>query len=146
VYVESVDGELVVTRLRDSALPLLRYRTGDRGRIDDGVCLCGQPRSIVGFAGREPCWLHRPDGERVDAWSLAWLFKDIPLARFRFVQRAARDFELVLADEPAIPAELLVERLRRALRRMGWDEVAIAVRRADLPSTGKPAPFVSLPA
>src|SRR6185503_9413810 len=42
VWVEEVEGELVLTRLRESVLPLLRYRTGDRGRVTDGDCRCGR--------------------------------------------------------------------------------------------------------
>src|SRR6185503_5752966 len=69
VFVESLEGELVVTRLRDSVLPLLRYRTGDRGQVVDEACACGlRGPSILGFLGREPCWFVRPDVERVDAW------------------------------------------------------------------------------
>lgn len=53
LYVEVVDpatgaprppgtaGEIVVTTLRRRGLPLLRYRTGDRGRLLTGSCACG---------------------------------------------------------------------------------------------------------
>ncbi|WP_445599829.1 DVU_1553 family AMP-dependent CoA ligase [Azospirillum sp. A39] len=53
LYVEVVDpdtgtplppgaaGEIVVTTLRRRALPLVRYRTGDRGRLLPGPCRCG---------------------------------------------------------------------------------------------------------
>ena len=34
-------GEIVLTTLRNQAMPLLRYRTGDLGRILDGPCGCG---------------------------------------------------------------------------------------------------------
>ena len=34
-------GEIVVTTLTRRALPLIRYRTGDEGRILPGPCPCG---------------------------------------------------------------------------------------------------------
>ena len=34
-------GEIVLTTLRNQAMPLLRYRTGDLGRMLDGPCRCG---------------------------------------------------------------------------------------------------------
>jgi phenylacetate-coenzyme A ligase PaaK-like adenylate-forming protein len=34
-------GEIVVTTLAHEAMPLLRYRTGDRGRLMPGGCACG---------------------------------------------------------------------------------------------------------
>jgi phenylacetate-CoA ligase len=35
-------GEIVVTRLGASALPLVRYRTGDAAVLDDAPCACGR--------------------------------------------------------------------------------------------------------
>ena len=35
------EGELVVTTLTREAMPLIRYRTGDLGRILEGPCACG---------------------------------------------------------------------------------------------------------
>src|SRR5262249_58428732 len=42
VWVEGLAGELVVTRLRAGALPLLRYRTGDAGDIPADPCASGR--------------------------------------------------------------------------------------------------------
>jgi phenylacetate-CoA ligase len=42
-------GELVFTTLTKEALPLLRYRTGDIGRLDGAPCPCG--RSTVRLSG-----------------------------------------------------------------------------------------------
>jgi phenylacetate-CoA ligase len=42
-------GELVFTTLTKEALPLLRYRTGDVGRLDGAPCPCG--RSTVRLSG-----------------------------------------------------------------------------------------------
>ena len=36
-------GEITVTTLRNRAMPLVRYRTGDLGRILPGTCACGSP-------------------------------------------------------------------------------------------------------
>ena len=46
-------GEIAVTTFRHEAMPLLRYRTGDFGRIDRSVCGCGSrlPR-LIGPRGR----------------------------------------------------------------------------------------------
>ena len=49
-----VEGEIVLTTLTRQAMPLIRYRTGDRGLIYTGRCSCGsewprlaQPRRIL---------------------------------------------------------------------------------------------------
>ncbi len=146
VWAESKDGVLAVTRLRASVLPLLRYRPGDRGRVDHGPCACGfHGPSIVGLSGRRACVFVRPDGRDVDAWQLAWAFQHHPLDAFRLVQRSANAFRLDLAagGEAAAP---VVERLRGSLARLGWDAPRIACRivpRGSLRAAAKPAPFAS---
>ena len=58
-YFEVIDpdeegwGEIAVTTFHHEAMPLLRYRTGDIGRIDRSVCGCGSrlPR-LIGPRGR----------------------------------------------------------------------------------------------
>jgi len=146
VLVESLDGQLAVTRLRGSPLPLLRHLSGDRGEVVDGTCSCGvRGRSILGFTGRHPCAFQRSDGSEVDAWSLAWLFKDLPLVRFELAQVGPERFELTLDEGASLPLgpELLATRLRRTLRRLGFARPELSVRRASLAWAAKPRPFVS---
>lgn len=45
-------GELVITSLFSEALPLLRYRTGDIVRVDEGSCECGLPFRRMKHFGR----------------------------------------------------------------------------------------------
>lgn len=40
-------GELVITTLRNTAMPLIRYRVGDSGRISTNPCECGGPHPIL---------------------------------------------------------------------------------------------------
>jgi phenylacetate-CoA ligase len=47
------EGELVFTSLTKEALPLIRYRTGDVGRLVEDPCPCGRTTArIVGLRGR----------------------------------------------------------------------------------------------
>jgi phenylacetate-CoA ligase len=47
------EGELVFTTLTKEALPLIRYRTGDIGRVRAGPCPCGRTTvRIAGLRGR----------------------------------------------------------------------------------------------
>ncbi len=140
VWVESLEGRLAVTRLRPSPLPLVRYLTGDSGAVADGYCRCGAiGRSIVGFTGRERADFLTPSGTEVDAWSLSWLFKDVPLVRFEMTQVGAQLFEVRLEGRSALEPELLSQRLVRVLRRLGFPAPLVAVSEAGLPA--KPTPF-----
>jgi phenylacetate-CoA ligase len=40
-------GEIVVTSLRNEAMPLVRYRVGDRGRLSQDNCRCGLPHPVL---------------------------------------------------------------------------------------------------
>ncbi len=147
VWVESLEGELVVTRLRDSVLPLLRYRTGDAGDVEREAargCACGfHGWSIVGFGGRRACWFVTPGGRSVDAWSLAWLFKHHPLRGFRLLQVAPASFELTLDDDASATPALLAQ-LRDALVVQGWPRqtlrVSVVVEASAAAGAGTAAP------
>jgi phenylacetate-CoA ligase len=140
VLVESLGRRLAVTRLRPSPLPLLRYLTGDTGDVVDGACSCGaRGRSIVGFVGRERAEFVAPDGAAVDAWSLSWLFKDLPLVRFEMTQVGEQHFEVRHEGPLPMGRPLLVERLRRVLVRTGFP--APEVRLVEGPLPAKPTPF-----
>jgi phenylacetate-CoA ligase len=65
IYVETVDldtgevlppgerGELVFTTLRKKARPIIRFRTGDIGRIDLTACKCGRTHGRIYVDGRK---------------------------------------------------------------------------------------------
>src|SRR6185369_1121295 len=98
VWVEAVEGELVVTRLRPSVLPVLRYRTGDAGEVRADACACGyHGLTITGLTGRSACLFHRPDGVEVDAWRLAVVLKYSRLRGFRLTQDGPESFRLEVA-------------------------------------------------
>ena len=40
-------GEIVVTSLRNTAMPLVRYPVGDRGRLSRDACPCGLPHPVL---------------------------------------------------------------------------------------------------
>jgi phenylacetate-CoA ligase len=50
---DGVEGELVFSTLSKEAMPLLRYRTGDIGRLAGGPCACGRTMvRLTGLRGR----------------------------------------------------------------------------------------------
>jgi phenylacetate-CoA ligase len=50
---EGEEGELVFTTLRKEALPLIRYRTGDIGRLSTRPCPCGRTTArLTALRGR----------------------------------------------------------------------------------------------
>lgn len=65
-------GELVVTELSRTAMPLIRYRTGDLTSISRGKCRCGRTHlRLNGIKGRSDQTLRSSDGETVTVSDIA---------------------------------------------------------------------------
>lgn len=125
-------GDLVVTRLRPGASVVLRWHSGDRGRVAS-ACPCGHAGpTILDFQGRRSAWFVRPDGARVDAWSLVPSLKGTDVRRFRLTQvRAGFELEGHVED---------LGTLRSALVRLGWPDPSIRWA-GPWSAGGKPEPF-----
>jgi phenylacetate-CoA ligase len=154
VFVEAVDrqgvpvragerGELAVTGGRNPFLPLLRYRTGDWGRLDDTPCPCGDrmPR-IVALEGRAPVLFRSAGGGRVNPVDVSGVLRAQPIVQHELVQQA--DLSLELAIRTVRGQSVDIASLKRALAAL-FGDVSLAVREdASLGDrTGKVAPYRS---
>ncbi len=95
VLPEDTWGEVVLTTLRRPSFPLIRYRTGDRGRLLSGICPCGSPLKRLEVTGRLP--LEGASGTPLDLYEVEntlWSFEEI------------RDFSLSLEYQGGSPAAL----------------------------------------
>ena len=52
-YLDGEVGEIVVTSLENSAMPLIRYRTGDLGKLITSPCGCGRTAKMIEIYGRD---------------------------------------------------------------------------------------------
>ena len=88
-------GEVVLTTLRRPSFPLIRYRTGDRGRLLSGICPCGSPLKRLEVTGRLP--IQGASEIPLDLYEVEdtlWSFGEI------------KDFSLSLEYEGASPKSL----------------------------------------
>ncbi len=165
VYIEAVDpetgrpvpegevGELLVSGGRNPFLPLLRYRTGDFGRIvynHNGTD--PMPRLFLEHA-RRLVLFEDISGESVNPIDIARILRRYPIVQHRFVQRADRscDLELRIHGEEdyfarSYEAEIL-GRIGELFTAGGSAKLPIRVRygidEADVTAAGKiAAPFV----
>jgi phenylacetate-CoA ligase len=106
-----VEGELVLTNLTRLGNPLVRYRTGDRVRVDPTPCPCGRAllRLDGGIRGRVDDMLH-VRGNNVHPIALQALLHRIPeVAEFRIeIDASAALTELRIAVEPVPSADAAV--------------------------------------
>ena len=110
-------GEIVVTHLDAYAMPLIRYRTGDVGRLKPGRCACGRGLPMMDIlAGRTTDFLHLPDGTVKHALSIIYPLRELANVRqFRVTQHEDYSVTIdVAADDRAerITREAVVRRVR----------------------------------
>ncbi|MDB4912342.1 MAG: coenzyme synthetase [Gemmatimonadetes bacterium] len=128
------EGEIVVTLLVSRAMPLVRYRTGDRGSLLSVTCSCGRAAPLLGVvSGREADTIHLPDGTTRSPYLLTMALERVAgLAQYQIVQ-AERDLLRVSAvaeagvDHSTVPSAI-VDALRYELPRDVRIDVAVVDR------------------
>jgi phenylacetate-CoA ligase len=73
-----VEGNLVATLLVNRAMPLLRYRLGDRGSLLEERCECGHPFPLLGVVtGRRADMLVLEGGQRISPYALTCAMEQV---------------------------------------------------------------------
>lgn len=119
-------GDLLVTNLDGYGMPLIRYRVGDRGWLDDRPCPCGLPFPVLGgVAGRDNDFLVGRGGRLVHSLASVYVLRDIAkLAQFRIHQRADRSLSVALVAREPFSEEELAD-IRVQLQRTLDEAVAV---------------------
>lgn len=67
--IEVINGEIVVTDFNNYVMPVIRYRTGDEGKIKDGDCPCGRKHPILyDIKGRRTDYYFGPEVKKAVGW------------------------------------------------------------------------------
>jgi len=114
---EGESGEIVLTHLDQYAMPFIRYRTGDVGRLQPGRCRCGRGLPLMDVVqGRTTDFLYLPDGSIKHALSIIYPLRAMrSLRRFRVTQREDYSVHIeVVGDEDG--AGLTREGVARGVR------------------------------
>lgn len=138
-------GELVVTELNNHSMPLIRYRTGDLGRIDESPCECGVRLPILAQVfGREYECLFNSRGKQFHPEFFLYILEDAKRAGMaiggaQFVEVDAQKIviRLLAASEPDIGLE---EYFRNTLREKFDSSVDVSfeyVKRLQREKSGK---------
>jgi phenylacetate-coenzyme A ligase PaaK-like adenylate-forming protein len=129
VSVADGEGEILVTRLHAEAMPLLRYRLGDRVRITPNDCRCGVWHTPIvrEIAGRVEDQLRTRDGR---GHHLADMIRHLPgIRQYQVVQPRAGALEVRVVPAERAPADL-VSRIERELAPLAGS-FAVTVRLTD---------------
>ncbi|KUL34522.1 phenylacetate--CoA ligase family protein [Actinoplanes awajinensis] len=117
VSVEDGEGEVLVTRLRSEAMPLIRYRVGDRVRIRPNDCPCGVAHTPIvdKIQGRSEDRITALDGRSMHADFLTKVIERFPAVhRMQLVQHhpGSLDLRLVMTGGDELSG---VEAIRTAV-------------------------------
>jgi phenylacetate-coenzyme A ligase PaaK-like adenylate-forming protein len=81
-------GDLLVTHLTNTAMPLIRYETGDRGRLDTtSDCPCGVALPIlIALEGRKRQLFLTPQGQACEPYGLSKPLFELKVSQFQWIQ------------------------------------------------------------
>ncbi len=111
VYVEILDpktqqpllpeesGEIVLTSFMQERLPIIRYRSGDKGRLLAMPCECGRDIPRIFFEGRLQPVFNMPRGVQLEEADL----------REALVFAGIDDAEIIWKERPGSPAEVVMD-------------------------------------
>lgn len=118
LLVEAVAGELVVTDLKNLAMPMIRYRTRDAGTLIDTPCECGRGLPLLDLSGgRVTEFLTALGGQKVSGIVLAtYAITNLPgIRQIQFVQQRRDCVKARVVRRPEWSdhsAAMLVSRIR----------------------------------
>lgn len=124
-------GPLVVTNLVNRAMPLIRFRVGDVGRLESGDCPCGRAAPwIADIHGREVDLVEVDGSRKISPYALSTLVAtDGAILRFRMIQRSPREIEIQYVLRPG--ADVEIARLTSALRAIVDDKLEFVFTRVE---------------
>jgi len=150
-WVETIDdaedgfGTVLLTTLVNRAMPLIRYRVGDRVRMGTGQCDCGRNGPwLAAVSGREVDMLILADDRRLSPYLLTSIIElDPGIRRYQIVQSTPS--ELTIRYLRAFDREVNEPQLRRSIAELLGEAVRIHFEHVtDLPRTerGKQKVFI----
>ncbi|MHC4696009.1 MAG: phenylacetate--CoA ligase family protein [Planctomycetota bacterium] len=125
-------GEIVVTHLDAYAMPFLRYRTGDVGRLNAGRCACGRGLLLLDVVqGRTTDFIYLPNGDIKHALSIIYPLRAMNGVR-QFHVTQHEDYTVtvdVVCDDKA--ARVTREAVVTGVRPVLGDQVDVRVEMVD---------------
>lgn len=133
--VRNEEGDIYITSLQNTAMPLIRLETGDRGELLDISCPCGQTAPVLRLnRGRKCSFITTASGRKVSAGVLRSLAEYTNeevsrcLAHIQFRQVDCQHMEVVLGVKPAFSgwekeaSRVFLEKIHDPeLKQMQWE-------------------------
>ncbi len=97
-------GDIVITDLANRAMPLIRYKIGDKAVMTDDLCSCGRTFPMLrNIVGRVSDTLRMADGTEIHDMYFLWKLSRAPgLVRFRVVQDTPAHIRVEIEHDGAV--------------------------------------------
>jgi len=104
-------GELVITDLSGYAMPLIRYRIGDKAILSSRSCDCGRSFPMLeDVIGRGIDEIVTPNGERINGMYIHWKLREIEgIHRYKAVQKTDRFIRIMVETGGMVDNDILSE-------------------------------------
>jgi phenylacetate-CoA ligase len=144
-------GDILVTDLNSRLFPLIRYKVGDRGKIESIPCECGRELPVLTvLSGRCDEYIRCPDGTMVDPYVFGHILKEVrsghvSIGQFRIVQKSLDAIEVKLVTQRELGQNIL-ELIRDRFSTKLGDQIQVEIECVDqIPKdrSGKLRCFVS---
>jgi phenylacetate-CoA ligase len=134
-------GEILITALRQKAMPLIRYRIGDYGVLSERRCRCGSPWPILEqLLGRTNDTVETRSGLTVTGHEFYNGFRSLRyLDRFQFIQHTPGAIEARIQPNELFD-EAAEDEVRQILRHLTHGDMDVSLVQTDSfppPSSGK---------
>ncbi len=112
-----VDGRIIITSLRNHAMPFIRYDIGDRGKLfENHGCRCGCKNKILELStGRNNDYVLWEDGERANSYIFVRIFDminkftDDGIIQFYVEQKNYDEFFVMIYKDEEVSEEQIIE-------------------------------------
>ncbi len=127
-----IAGEIVVTHMATPSFPFIRYRTGDVGVLDEGICECARGLPLIKeIQGRTTDFVVARDGTVMHGLALVYVVRDLPgIAKFKIVQESV-DHTRVLLVVDADFDRAIAQKIRTGMAQRLGSGVRIEVEFVD---------------
>jgi phenylacetate-CoA ligase len=125
-------GEILVTNLYSPAMPIIRYRTGDMGELDDRSCPCGRSLPLLKrVEGRRTDFIVTPGGRVLHALGVIYVLREVPTVKeFQVIQEAVDRVRVDVVPEPTF-SDRDRDGIARRLHTLLGPDVDVDVRQTD---------------
>ena len=122
----STIGDIVVTDLENYAMPLIRYKVGDRGSITNIPCKCNRGLNrLQKLSGRIKDFLELSNGKKIDGSYFTKRFRSInDIVLFQIIQKPSKDIyaKVSLSNNKKAETSSFITRLEKQIsKELGVD-------------------------